>query len=310
MVRCQPLSLSLHVLVTVLPKAQMQYFDVETKVWTSLSPVTPHNNVTCCCYAESVGILFVGGKDSEGDCIYCYDIEMNSWERQPHNLGTVKGICTLDDFMYAIMHCNQLPQRYSFSKRQWQTFAKVGLISDNYYNIFYNAGVAVLGEKVYVLYGKRVRSNPHESWNVQSAGLSCFDPLKNEWEVKATTGHPHFGSCLLVVNSKLYVAGGNVNINDYGNLGGNPALVEVFDEEKNTWSVVVQKHIPPNNLGAVEIEGRVYFIINKFPVDSGIRIPPGELYCVHLGGWENLAKIAPSAVLSYLPIKRESLKTE
>ena len=65
-----------------------------------------------------------------------------------------------------------------------------------------------------------------------------------------------------------------------------------------------------NNLGAVEIEGRVYFIINNFPIDSGIRIPPGELYPVHLGEWKNLGKIDKSAVLCYLPVKRESLKAE
>ena len=271
-----------------------------------MSPVTPLKNVSCCCYAESVGILFVGGKDSNGDCIYGYDIEKNLWERQQHNLGTVEGICTLNNFMYAVMHCNQLPQRYSISKRQWQSFAKVGITSDNY-NCFYNSGVAVLGAKVYVLYGKGFRENPRYL-NVQSAGLHCFDPAKNEWEVKATTSKPHFGSSLLVVNSTLYVAGGNVSINDYGR--GNPAPVEVYDEEKSTWSVVEQKHIPPNNLGAVEIEGKVYFIINKFPVDSGIRIPPGELYPVPLGEWENLAKIAANAVLCYLPVKRESLKTE
>ena len=71
-----------------------------------------------------------------------------------------------------------------------------------------------------------------------------------------------------------------------------------------------QHHIPPNKLGAVEIEGKVYFIINKFPVYSGIRIPPGELYPVHLGEWENLAKIANTAVLCNLAVKRENLKGE
>ncbi|KAJ7384538.1 hypothetical protein OS493_021169 [Desmophyllum pertusum] len=86
--------------------------------------------------------------------------------------------------------------------------------------------------------------------------------------------------------------------------------VEVYDEKNNTWSVVEQKHIPSNNLGAVEIEGRVYFLINKFPFDSGIRIPPGELYPVPLDEWENLAKVHKNAVLCYLPVKRESLKTE
>ena len=205
------------------------------------------------------------------------------------------------------MHGNQLPQRYSFSKRQWQIFAKVGITTD-YSNSFYNTGIAILERKVYVLYGMKSRSV--HTMRAETARLCCFDPLKNEWEMKATTCQPHFGSSLLVVNSKLCVAGGNVNIDDNGHLGGNPAPVEVFDEEKNTWYVVQQKHIPPNNLGAMEIEGRVYFIINKFPVDSGIGIPPGELYPVHLGDWGNLAKIATTAVLCYLPVKRESLKTE
>jgi len=300
--------LPFQVLVAVLPEVQMQYLDVETQMWASMLPVTPLQNVTCCCYAESVGILFVGGKDLHGDCIYCYDIEKNLWERQPHHLGIIEGMCTLNNFMYAVMHCNQLPQRYSISKRQWQSFAKVGITND-YNNYFYNSGVAVLGAKVYVLYGKRLRENPH-TLSVLSTGLHCFDPAKNEWEVKATTCQPHFGSSLLVVNSRLCVAGGNVSINNNGNLCGNPSPVEVYDEEKNTWSVVEQKHIPPNNLGAVEIEGKVYFIIKKFPVDSGIRIPPGELYPVPLGEWENLAKIAPNAVVCYLPVKRESLKTE
>ena len=42
-----------------------------------------------------------------------------------------------------------------------------------------------------------------------------------------------------------------------------------------------QKHIPQNNLDAFEIERRVYFLINNFPIDSGIRIPPEENYPVH-----------------------------
>ena len=69
--------LLLQFLVAVLPEAQMQYFDAETKIWKSMSPASPLNNVTCCCYVESVGVLFVGGKDSDDDCIYCYDIENN-----------------------------------------------------------------------------------------------------------------------------------------------------------------------------------------------------------------------------------------
>ena len=98
--------------------------------------------------------------------------------------------------------------------------------------------------------------------------------------------------------------GGGVNCGDYDG----PAPVERYNEGTNTWSVVPQKHIPPNDLGAVEIEGRVYFIINKFPVDSGIRIPPEERYQVDLSGWGDLAKVEKGTVLCYLPVKMENLR--
>ena len=86
-------------------------------------------------------------------------------------------------------------------------------------------------------------------------------------------------------------------------------VVELYDKRNDTWSVVEQKHIPQNNLGAFEIERRVYFLINNFPIDSGIRIPPEENYPVHLGDeWKNLAQVSREAVLCYLPVKKENLR--
>ena len=113
----------------------------------------------------------------------------------------------------------------------------------------------------------------------QPAVLHCFDPAKNEWEERARTCQPHFGSSLFEVNGKLFVAGGRCYLDQNHHY---PAPVEVYSEETNTWSVVKQEHIPANNLGAVEIEGRVYSIIIKFPIDSGIRISPEERYPVPL----------------------------
>ena len=161
----------------------------------------------------------------------------------------------------------------------------------------------MLNSKLYVLYGLVVS---RKYWYLQNAELHCFDPVKNAWEVKAQTCTRHYGSSLFFVNNRMYVAGGYNSIRPDGSLHGNPGQVEVYDDVKNTWSVVEQRHIPPNNRNAVEIEGKVYFMINKFPVD----IPPGELYPVHLGEWENLGKISTTSVLCYLPVKRESLNSE
>ena len=284
----------------------MQYFDVEAKTWTPLESTVPSIEAMQCHYAQSVGSnLLVAGFSPLGGCyIYRYDIEGNVWERQSHSCGPIvfSNLCVIADYMYAISSNYQnVPQRYNFATRQWQSFAKVTITMDG---SAHYSGATTFRSKVFVLYGNYCNG-------VQNAGLYCFDPVKNEWQVKATTCQPHFGSSLFVVNNKLYVAGGNISMNFQNYTPyGNPASVEVYNEESNTWSVVEQKHIPPNNLGAVEIEGRVYFIINKFPVDSGIRIPPEEVYPVPLEEWEKLGKIDKTAVLCYLPVKRESLKTE
>ena len=257
----------------------MQYFDVEVKTWKPLASTTPTIEATQCQCAASAGDnLYVAGFEAGVGCrIYRYDTESNVWEKQPHSCGLIDILWIVDNFMYAVgSDRNQVPQRYSFSKCQWQNFAKVSITSA-YSSWFYSSGATVLHSKLFVLYGVKCASGGN--WFIQNAGLHCFDPVKNEWKVKAATCTPHFRSSLFVVNTRLYVAGGYDSIAPDGTLQGNPALVEVYDEENNTWSVVEQKHIPSNKLSAVEIEGKVYFIINRFPVDSGIRIPPGE-HCI------------------------------
>ena len=115
--------------------------------------------------------------------------------------------------------------------------------------------------------------------------------------------YPHFNSILFVDNNKLYVAGGWDTVpsesSGYVWARGGAAPVEVYNEESNSWYVVKQNRIPSNTLGAVELlGGKVYFITNKFPIDSGIRIPPNEVYIISLREWENsLERIDRTAVL-------------
>ena len=300
-------------LIAVLPQAQMKYFDVESKTWKPLPSTIPSIEANRCDCAVSVGnTLFVAGfvpgiGNSRGNSLYRYDTESNVWEIKPHSRsGSIHNLYIIDDYIYVISSdLNQVPERYNTAKRQWQSISKVS-IEKGYqgYYLACNNGV-VVQSKVFVLYGRKLYAGGY-----QPAILQCFDADKNEWELKAKTCHLHYGSSLFLVNSKLYVAGGYVDIDGNNKPCGNPSPVEVYNEETNTWSVVEQKHIPANNLGAVEIEGRVYFIINKFPVDSGIRIPPGEMYPVPLGEWENLGKISNTAVLCYFPIKRANVKTD
>ena len=289
----------------------MQYFDVEAKTWKPLASTIPVVQGSQCYSAVSVGgSLFVAVYDDFGHCMCQYDTERNVWERLSHSCGEINNFCVIDDHMYAIgAYLNQVLQRYNFAKRQWQSIATIRDTTGS--NNWHGSKGAIVHSKVFVLYENRLKL---PSGTCSPAVLNCFDPVKNEWEVKATTCKHHIGFSLIVVNNRLYVAGGYVSLridNQGRNIPcGNPAPVEMYNEENNTWSVVEQKHIPRNNLGAVEIEGRVYFIINKFPIDSGVRIPPGKLHPIPFGEWENLRSIDRTAVLCYLAVKRESLKPE
>ena len=258
--------------------------------------------------AETVGRqLFVAGNiDGVGYSTYCYDIETNKWQRQEEALpcGGIRSLCTVSDYMYAVpFDYSKIPQRYSFAKRQWQSFAKFSL--SYHYSYFHNNGASVLHSKLYVLSGLN-KEDP--TTGRYYALLHCFDPVTNLWEQKASSCYPHFGSTLFLVNDRLCVAGGYQSLS--GRPPRNPAPVEVYDEENNKWSVVEQKHIPENNLGAVEVEGRVYLIINNFPFDSGIRIPTGEVYPVYLGDWKNLRNVANNAALCFVPLKRDSVQAD
>jgi len=295
------------VLVAILPETEMQYFDVKDKAWKPLASLSATGGLRRCYSAETVGRkLFVIGLDTAHvECFSCYDMELKVWEKCKHPYSATK-LCIVGDYMYAIGYgisqivSSKPPQRYSFAERRWQSHAKVN-ISCGCKAYHYNSGVTEFHSKMYVLYGHKLKSN--SSCCMHNAVLYCFDPARNVWEQKESTCQPHFGSSLFVVNSKMCVAGGNVSVDDNNKPCGSPAPVEVYDGKNNKWSIVEQNHIPANNLGAVEIEGRVYFLINKFPVDSGIRIPPGEVYPVCLDEWENLGKVAKTAVLCYVPFK-------
>ena len=279
--------------------------------------MTQLSEATACFAAEYAGnYLYVASKKGNEFINYRYHIVSNTWERLPPFVGLANQInclCYIEDHIYAIYQ-SLVPYRYSISTNKWQCISKTSYICHMHPSTFCNKAAVVFKSCVYVLYGQgdRLSNRCGFYWsNIRMAVLYCFDPNRNLWEQKATTKGCHFGSSLFVVNNQLYVAGGQCYLNSpLGEPCGGTASVEVYDEQNNAWSVVDQPHIPPNNLGAVEVEGRVYFIVNNLPLDLGIRIPPGEVYAVSLDEWENLGKVDKNAVLCCMPVKRENLTAE
>ena len=289
-----------------------QYFDVDTKLWKPLASVAQLGEITDECHsAELIGnnLYVVTEAQQQQGCheyvVYRYHILNNTWEKLPKlNVRIHKDelhsppkicLCSVSEYLYVITQ-SYPPQRYDLSNNVWQAGEKLNF--PQHEGIFHSVAATVMNCKIYVIHGCKDREKVDKP-----AVVHCFDPEKNEWERKASTCHPHFGSSIFVVNNRLCVAGG-LSINRSG-----AQVVELYDKRNDTWSVVEQKHIPKNNLGAFEIERRVYFLINNFPIDSGIRIPPEENYPVHLGDeWKDLAQVSEEAVLCYLPVKKENLR--
>ena len=271
---------------------------------------------TACFCVELIGnYLYVSAKRGGDFVIYCYHIVSNTWETLPPFFASANQIdclCCLEDHIYAIYNTVALC-RYSVTTKQWQHVSKSSAVC-NLSKAYCRKAAVVFRSCIYVLYGQRVRYITHDFkpyWQNKVAVLHRFDPKRNVWEQRASTTESHFEFSLFVVNKRLCVAGGKCTTNEYNNKpGGKTASVEVYDEQNNNWSVVQQTHIPPNNLGAVEVDRRVYFIINSFPVDSGIRIPPGEVYPVCLDEWANLGTIQANSTLCYVPIKMDNLTVE
>ena len=307
---------------------QMNYFDFQTKHWQplpSMASLRLDYEGTFLCAEYAGNCLYVAGKPRSNNVgfIYRYHIVNNMWETLPGFESSsgfdhpISCLCSVNEYVYAFSDSNP-PQRYSLAENKWQSGSTLPYLKSKSKNLneLSDVTAVVMKSKIYVLHGCHRNVAMGQIWSDQSAVFHCFDPQKNEWKQKPSTSYPHFGSSLFVDNNKLYVAGGRVSFSVHGNR----APVEVYSEEKNTWFVVDQTHIPPNTLGAVEVEEKVYFIINKFPFDSGIRIPPGEVYHISLHDWE-LSKrskiftfefygISSNAGLCFLPVKRESLENK
>ena len=311
-------------LLAIYSTEDIRYFDVQSKEWRKLPLVQPPTKGAGIYCAEPIGnYLYVA--DSNTD-FSCYDMVKESWstpnmeswrtlQRSGAPSPLYRGsLCHVEDHLYVICKCSK-SYRYSLADDDWQPLKSSEVVFQLGQNTFCYKAAAVYKSFIYVLYVQRVEGDQGSSdisrqYNSQ---LYRFDPKKNEWNPKALTQKPHFGSSLLVVNNKLYVVGGKCSFTASHNCepDGSSAAIEVYDDEKDAWSVVQQRPVlPKDDLGAVEIDGRVYFIINSFPVDSGITIPQEQAYQLKLGQWKNLLNISKNAVLCYMPVKNSLLENK
>ena len=306
---------------------EMKYFHAETNSWKPFPSMARLVDATKCICAEVVGnYLYVAVEPAEGGShiMYHYDTVRNVWEKLPRfqNDKSLRVGCmsSVNEYIYVISDSGLL-QRYSLAQNDWQSGSNLPFFNntDDDQEKFIFVTAVSMRSKIYVLHGCYIEGRDNCGnllLDPKPAVVHCFDPLRNVWRKMASTRYPHFNSSLFVAKNNLYVAGGSAtSISNGSQLNGRAsrgdAPVEVYNEGINSWCVVEQNRIPSNTLGAVELlGGEIYFIVNKFPIDSGIRIPPNEVYKISLREWENsLETIASTAVLCYLSVNKEMLST-
>ena len=284
-------------LVSLSSTSGVKYFDSESMNWQSFPglKLPSLQNRPAVYYTGNHLFLF----DEKN--VHQYQIDTNSWKTLPpmKNARHDFQVCMFEDFLYVIGGCEvnhtAVSERFCFSKKMWQLMAfheEQGL---------YGCALVAHNGCIYSIGG---------SWAEGGAdrGVFRFDPVKNKWTKLAPTVNSHTHACAFVVGRKLYVAGGNTVPPSKRQRGLIPSRhVEVYDEENNQWCSVPQPHIPPNNYGAVEIEGRIYFILGNFAYDSGIRIGEHEVYHVDIEDWEPISHHDADAVFVYMPVNRDGI---
>ena len=147
-----------------------------------------------------------------------------SWQKLPRLSfpEIIQCLCSIGDYVYATSKSSP-PEIYTLADNTRQQcrdnlrlFAQEGLDT---------VAAAVMNSKLYVLHGFPTS---------QTSSKTCLSAMF--WP---TTSYPHFGSSLIVVNNRLYVAG--VKTEFYrGVPHGENAPVEAFKEKKRPSSWFVQ----------------------------------------------------------------------
>jgi len=148
------------VLVAILPQAQMQYFDVQSKTWKPLLSMVQLTEATACFCAEYAGnYLYVAAKRGNDFVNYRYHVVSNTWDTIPGFFGSANQIdclCCVEDHIYAI-HQSLAPRRYSISTNQWQYVAKSSAAGNLGPKTFCNKAAVAFKSCLYVLYGQGVK---------------------------------------------------------------------------------------------------------------------------------------------------------
>ena len=268
-------------LIAVKYEAPLKFYDTTKQQWKEFGENIPVNEA-CRAVVCSCSYIYVGGMKT----VYRYNIDSNIWDQLPSMGNTKNGryqLLVLGDYLYAI---GPQPERYSFREKSWQAIADIVPTENALDN---SCAAAVIDGNIFTV-GSRT---PNEN-----ALVHCYDPSRNQWEQKASSLKNRINGCTFQCNGKLRITGGKTKKEE----GWVPLeTTESYCKETDSWSLTEPKCTAPEDLSfAFEVDDMIFFRLNNFVLDSGIRVSPDQaLYPVKFEEWSsNVAALDSDSLIT------------
>ena len=270
-------------LIAVEQNAPLKFYDTTKQLWQDCGQNIPVNEV-CRAVVCSGSYIFVGGMKT----VYQYNIDSKTWHPLPSMGNTKNGryqLLVLGDYLYAI---GPQPERYSFREKSWQPIAD---IVPNENALDNSCAAAVIDGNIFTVGSRKPNEN---------ALVHCYDPSRNQWEQKASSLKNRINGCAFVCNGKLRITGGKTK-KEEGWLYWLPLeTTESYCKETDSWSLTEPKCTAPGDLSfAFEVDDKIFFRLNNFVFDSGIRVSPDQAYPVKFDKWSlNVADLDSDSLIT------------
>uniref|UniRef100_A0A3P9I6N1 Kelch-like family member 23 n=1 Tax=Oryzias latipes TaxID=8090 RepID=A0A3P9I6N1_ORYLA len=143
-----------------------------------------------------------------------------------------------------------------------------------------NATACTVAEKIYVTGGHYGYRGSCTYENIQ-----MYNPDTNEWSIITMSPHPEHGLCSVSLNNKLFL------------VGGQTAVADCYDTEKDEWKPVSMMNERRMECGAVVINGSIY-VTGGYSYSKGTYLESIEKYDPDLDSWKIVGSL-PSPTRSH-----------
>ncbi|XP_056145982.1 kelch-like protein 23 [Lampris incognitus] len=254
------------------PLSELHKWDPASNEWTQGKGIPDHTRESYSVAILGANIYVTGGYRSNTvealDAVSVYNCDRDEWTagcpmttaRYYHCSVALRG-CVYAVGGYRAGAPERRAEYYDPLKKRW--FPVADMIQG-----VGNATACVMADNIYVTgghYGYRGSTTFEE--------IQVYRQSVNEWSIITISPHPEYGLCSVSLDNKLYL------------VGGQTAIADCYDLERNEWRQVSMMKERRMECGAVVINGCIY-VTGGYSYSKGTYLQNIEKYDPELDSWE------------------------